>query len=275
MPADFQTGLSTILAPERGQLWQPGQAGAKPVVGSRKIDLNDCQAVPDRPLAIFRHLTGLLRRLDGISLSYHVAPPFTSMSRSLPTVVFASTRAFSFRNSTAETKRVVGAVHDMVLSQGKPVAYREIEKLVENIDPQLLERIQKQLKEIGIVDELMIPCYGHHGIDGCLCFSFPFAVDELDEKTKQFLEGSSQIAHQKLVSAYFSRSARLKTALSAREFEIISWIAKSKSSTDIATIMSISAATVETYIKRIFKKLNVNNRMSAVIAVLASGRLRR
>jgi DNA-binding CsgD family transcriptional regulator len=250
------------------------QTGARRVVGTRNLDLNDCAAVPDRPLAIFRHLTGLLRRLDGISLSYHVAPPFTSMAGNLPTAIFASKRAYSFRNTSAGARRVVGAVHDMVLSRGMATAYLEIAKLVENIDPQLLARIQQQLAEIGIVDELMIPCYGHHGIDGCLCYSFPYPVADLDKKTIQFLEGSSQIAHQKLISAYYSRSAQRETALSARESEIISWIAKSKSSTDIATIMNISAATVETYIKRIFKKLDVNNRMSAVIAVLASGRLR-
>lgn len=243
------------------------------MIDSHILDLNTIEPVPTRVLGIFRHLRDLMRRLNGVSVTYHVAPPFTSLTSNIPVLVFSSKQGFSLKNSSPVVLHVAGAVHDMVLSKGQSTTYTDIVELVKGIDRSLLDRIQSGLDELGIRDELMIPCYGHHGINGCLCFSFPYPVADLHAKDRQFLEGTAHIAHQRLVSAYFARAMSRETALSTREFEIIGWIAKSKSSTDIATIMNISVATVETYIKRIFKKLNVNNRISAVIAVLASGKL--
>lgn len=243
------------------------------LVGTRTLDLNALDAMPHSVLGIFRHLRSVSRKLGGISMTYHVTPPFTSMTKNVPLMVFASGRAFSVRNFDPRIKQAVGAVHDLVLSQGRSTAYAEIIDLAKTIDPNMVKTIQNGMANLGISDELMIPCYGHHAINGCMCFSFPYLVTELCEKTMQFLEGTAQVAHQRLVSAYFARAMGRQMMLSKREAEIIGWIAKSKSSTDIATIMNISVATVETYIRRIFKKLNVNNRMSAVIAVLASGKL--
>jgi DNA-binding CsgD family transcriptional regulator len=242
-------------------------------MGPRTLDLNAVDAMPHDVLGIFRHLRRVSRALDGVSFSYHVTPPFTSMTNNLPIMVFASARAFSLRNANLSVKHAVGAVHDMVLSQGRSTAYSAIVDLAKAIEPQIVGLVQQGIADLGIGDELMIPCYGHHAINGCMCFSFPYQVTELGDKTREFLEGTAQVAHQRLVSAYFARVMSRQTKLSRREAEIIGWIAKSKSSTDIATIMNISVATVETYIRRIFKKLNVNNRMSAVIAVLASGQL--
>lgn len=55
-----------------------------------------------------------------------------------------------------------------------------------------------------------------------------------------------------------------ETALTAREIDCLRWSAAGKSSEEIAVILSISAHTVNTYLKVAMRKLNSVNRMQAV-----------
>jgi transcriptional regulator EpsA len=52
--------------------------------------------------------------------------------------------------------------------------------------------------------------------------------------------------------------------LSAREQEIVRWIAEGKTNTEIATILGISSFTVKNHAQRIFRKLDATNRTEAV-----------
>ena len=52
--------------------------------------------------------------------------------------------------------------------------------------------------------------------------------------------------------------------LSKREDEIMDWIKKGKSNAEIGSILGISPFTVKNHMRRIFKKLEVDNRIQAV-----------
>lgn len=54
------------------------------------------------------------------------------------------------------------------------------------------------------------------------------------------------------------------TALSLRESEIMAWVKKGKTNHEIGSILDISAFTVKNHLKRIFRKLDVYNRVQAV-----------
>ena len=56
--------------------------------------------------------------------------------------------------------------------------------------------------------------------------------------------------------------------LTAREAEVLLWIARGKANRDIAAILDLSPRTVNKHLETIFAKLGVENRASA--AVLAS-----
>ena len=56
--------------------------------------------------------------------------------------------------------------------------------------------------------------------------------------------------------------------LTAREAEVLLWIARGKANRDIAVILELSPRTVNKHLETIFAKLGVENRASA--AVLAS-----
>lgn len=60
-------------------------------------------------------------------------------------------------------------------------------------------------------------------------------------------------------------------ALTEREREIFTWIARGKSSADIAGIVAISERTVNFHVDRVMRKLQVATRMQATIACVRLG----
>lgn len=61
------------------------------------------------------------------------------------------------------------------------------------------------------------------------------------------------------------------TVLSAREIEILQWVAKGKTNGEIGSILNVSSFTVKNHMQRIFKKLDVFSRAQAVSAFMNSG----
>jgi DNA-binding NarL/FixJ family response regulator len=59
--------------------------------------------------------------------------------------------------------------------------------------------------------------------------------------------------------------------LSAREIEVLKLIADGKRNKEIADVLGITQETVQTHIKRLFAKLNVNDRTAAVTVALSRG----
>ncbi|UOA31055.1 HTH-type quorum sensing-dependent transcriptional regulator RpaR [Sulfitobacter sp. DSM 110093] len=85
---------------------------------------------------------------------------------------------------------------------------------------------------------------------------------------------AAQIAHLRYCVLAESQSPR-NFGLSPREVEVLEWIATGKSNGVIAEILGISPHTVDTIVRRIFSKLDVNDRTTAAIRGLGAGLLRR
>jgi LuxR family transcriptional regulator/LuxR family quorum-sensing system transcriptional regulator CciR len=64
-----------------------------------------------------------------------------------------------------------------------------------------------------------------------------------------------------------------KPILSERELEVLFWVAQGKSDSVIADILSLSEHTIDTYMRRIYKKLNVSNRITACVRAVCLGLL--
>lgn len=84
------------------------------------------------------------------------------------------------------------------------------------------------------------------------------------------LHFAAQAAHLR-VCRMFADEEKLERQLSAREKEILQWVARGKSNSVIATILEISAATVDTYMRRIYEKLDVSDRTSAAVKGIGLG----
>ena len=89
----------------------------------------------------------------------------------------------------------------------------------------------------------------------------PVKVDDLLEAIAARLERAAQRGS---FTANFSSAAPLeKLGLSAREAEILLWVAQGKSNFETATILAISAATVKKHLENIYAKLGVDGRNPA------------
>jgi two-component system nitrate/nitrite response regulator NarL len=69
------------------------------------------------------------------------------------------------------------------------------------------------------------------------------------------------------------REALTRPQLSARELEILSLAAQGKATPEIAAALLLSTATVKTHLQRIYDRLGVNDRTSAVVVALRRGLL--
>ncbi|WP_140986358.1 helix-turn-helix transcriptional regulator [Asticcacaulis tiandongensis] len=73
------------------------------------------------------------------------------------------------------------------------------------------------------------------------------------------LKGAEPVATDALVS------------LSKKETEVLQWVAAGRSDDDIGQILGISVHTVDTHLRHVYQKLEVNNRVSAVVKAIIMG----
>lgn len=110
-------------------------------------------------------------------------------------------------------------------------------------------------------------------------FSFVTVMGEENDNAHWEQIVSRNLAILKLIANYFDNivttrfSSDLKQdgILSERETEVLNWSAMGKTVEDIATILSISPQTVRVYLKRIYSKLEVENRAHAVSRAISLG----
>lgn len=121
-------------------------------------------------------------------------------------------------------------------------------------------------KASGLGDVLAVPTYGPFGrpgfigLGGC---AHPALIDEID------ISLVSAVAQQFHTRMELLQIDEPPPGLSPREREILKWLAKGKSQADIATILGIAPPTVATHIKRLYHKLGVQDRISAVAKAMA------
>lgn len=76
-----------------------------------------------------------------------------------------------------------------------------------------------------------------------------------------------------LVRELQRRGALVRPQLSDRELEILSLVARGMSTPEIAAELRLSAATIKTHLQKVYDRLGVNDRTSAVVAALRRGLL--
>lgn len=78
---------------------------------------------------------------------------------------------------------------------------------------------------------------------------------------------SLHLAFLRAISAGNSKNkdatGTLSPLLSSREIEVLRWVTKGKSNYEIGVILELSTLTIKNHLQKIFKKLNVHNRVQA------------
>lgn len=135
------------------------------------------------------------------------------------------------------------------------------------------EREQLDHAKSLVGNGIHLPVFGPSGRNGYISLGLGKARPNWTGKDLEAIQLSCQFAHQKYCQFLLTDLPK-NSRLSAREEEILSWVAKGKTNAAIAKILHISESSVITYLERAFKKFDVDSRVSAVLRATASGELK-
>jgi DNA-binding CsgD family transcriptional regulator len=156
----------------------------------------------------------------------------------------------------------------LVIARGAPVRWTDVtSQIVPDAEQQaFIDRMRAA--ELG--DGYALPVFGPMGRNGFLAVGRPLTEQVLDEAPVEEMHMVAQATHMRLLQLLPER-AHLEKPLSTRELEILDWVARGKSNSVIADILSLSGATVDTYLRRIYEKLDVSDRTSAAVVGVGMG----
>ncbi len=122
--------------------------------------------------------------------------------------------------------------------------------------------------EFGIRDGVVVPMQLRDGNKGCVFVSAPSA--ELRDPAQQWLTMIGMAFHSRLMHLGAPAAGG---ELSAREREVLQWMAEGKSAEDVADILGISTATVMFHYRNVAVRFGTLNRTHTVVEALRRGSL--
>ncbi|MEZ5999166.1 autoinducer binding domain-containing protein [Hyphomonas sp.] len=149
----------------------------------------------------------------------------------------------------------------------RPYFWTEASQLP-NLTPEERHYLQRATAQ-NMGEGIGIPLFGPAGRNGYAALGFGQSerppADEVLE-----LQAAAQMGHLAYCRLLL-KDLPNGTNLSAREREILRWVARGRTNSQIAEVLDLSRNTVETYIRRCFEKLDVNDRVSAALRGIALG----
>ncbi|MEH6756559.1 MAG: LuxR C-terminal-related transcriptional regulator [Parasphingorhabdus sp.] len=219
-------------------------------------------------------LNELSRQLmaNGVAaISYHITPPFYSQVSKRSSVYH-----FGYPEEIVATylnPKVFESdpIPDHVMNIGHVMTWRQA------IADQKLSKdhlnFVKAAEKLGFIDGVAVPLFGPKSRNSYFSMNFGKNMSADDEAIVRPLVGIAQSCHRR-VCAIINQNSDSEPALSERESQVLYWISRGKSNADMAIILDISHATVDSYVRRLFKKLQVHDRISAVIMGLSNSLLK-
>ena len=128
----------------------------------------------------------------------------------------------------------------------------------------------KSLAAWGMADGIGIPAYGPAARVGFVGLGAPKKPDGFERADLELLRivvQTSYLRYCELIVADVSEIPRL----SSRELDVLHWMAQGKSNAAIARQLELGQETVDTYVRRIFSKMDVSDRTSAVVKGVMRG----
>lgn len=217
--------------------------------------------------AILDYLWKFVQTLGATTLSYHMTPIFQSQT-SRDAIIYA--QGYSPEEQEAYLNggyRDLDPIPRLTFEFGPVLTWAAAFRLGA-ADPQA-ETYLGEMRRRGHLDGVSMALFGPRNRSGYGSIGFDRPPEALGEGVVSMLHGLFQVAHMRICKVLDEREQGI--SLSDREREVLLWMAKGKSGTDIATILDISPETVRTYTKRIYEKLEVGDRVAATIKALKLG----
>lgn len=157
----------------------------------------------------------------------------------------------------------IDPIPGLALQHGAPFLWSDTARLIDP-DPDAA-RYLSMLERSRLGDGLAVPVYGPEGRNGYVGLGFGGPAPDLSPARLIELQAAAQMGHLAYCSRVAAPAFDANRALSPREREVLDWVARGKSNGAIATIMGVSAHTIATHMRRIFAKLEVNDRTTAAL----------
>lgn len=202
-----------------------------------------------------------------VRMSYHVTPLFGEPN-SIATAVYAEGFSQEWLECyDREEFRLSDPIPGRVMASGKMMTWLEAQGAGPNSAAN--NAYFAAMHQHGLIHGFGIALFGPGGRDAYAGFDFGKPVREVETDKVGTVRSVAQAGHQRI--CMLLEQATPMPALSEREIEVLTWAARGKSQSTIATILDISPDTVKTYSKRIYAKLDVTDRVGAVVKALRLG----
>ncbi|NVE95766.1 helix-turn-helix transcriptional regulator [Altererythrobacter lutimaris] len=202
-----------------------------------------------------------------LRMSYHFSPIFEEPT-SIRTVVYAHGFSPEWLALYEEADfRAHDPIPSRTFAHGGFLTWMDAMEAEPNTPEQ--EAYLQAMKKAGLQHGFGVPLYGARGREAYASFDFGEPLDDVDPERIGLVRALAQGAHQRLCNLIDQE--RAVPELSQREAEVLTWVARGKSNTDIGTILDLSPETVRTYRKRVYEKLEVFDQIGAIIRALRLG----
>ena len=205
-------------------------------------------------------------RVLGLSRAFFLAPVGheRSVGRRLTNMGFPEDWEHKYR----ETDYLNDPLPDIAVRLGAPFRWDALPKDV------ILNRVETEylasLKTWGMEEGVCVVAYGPAasvGFVGAAAAAPEGDLSGVDLEMFQIAGQTSFVRYGQLNKAELN----YEMSLSNRELDVLHWMAQGKSNSAIAEMLGLSQDTVNTYVKRIFSKLDVFDRTSAVMKGVIRG----
>jgi DNA-binding CsgD family transcriptional regulator len=200
--------------------------------------------------------------------SAYFVTPITS-DRRFGRVHSANNMPDEWSQAYPERLRFDDPLPELVLRLCRPLLWSEARRI--EAPTKQAEQFFHALARFGFTEGLALPTYGPGARTGFI--GLPTTGDApRDEETLAIAHAIAQMSFLRYCEL-IDEQAPTDVRLSERELDVVYWIAMGKSNSVIAEILGISAETVDSYVRRAFRKLGVSDRTSAVLHSVLAGHL--
>ena len=148
-----------------------------------------------------------------------------------------------------------------VYAKGQPYWYSDMLELRSVAKAGHYELGQISLSILG--EGLCLPLFGPNNRKGYIYISFYLERDKFSQVFKHQVHSLAQIFHTRYCVMLEQLNKKVK--LTPRQAEVLELVSFGKTNSEIAQILDLSTSTVSGYLKNIFLKLEVSDRVSAAM----------
>ena len=210
-----------------------------------------------------------VRQQGGTHVRYHHLPPRGALDyRPYQSVLNAGLPKEWIRAYRANREYLVDPMPRYALDTGRILRWMELPALFSLTSAERSFMSRWRAAKLG--DGYAFPVYGPHGRNGFFGVGCGCEVCTFSAQTVRRLSFAVQAVHMKYCELIRAETEQVVT-LSDREREILVGLTRGSSNKEIADQLSLSPNTVDTYVRRLFGKLKVADRVTASLRGMALG----